>query len=230
MRQIISVSQAEFVEQAAAHIVAAIRESLGRQDRCVLALCGGGTVQEPWRLLARASLDWSRCWFWMGDERCVPADNRLSNLALARRLWLDPAGVPPDHIIPLYREGSPAEATALAAAQIETFFGQPLPRFDLCLNGIGPDGHTASLFAGQIRHAAGPAVAWTHAGLEPWVDRLTLTPAAFNQSHAVLFMATGAAKVSMIQSSLSAPEPPPLPFLQIDPPEGTTTFLLGTDE
>ncbi len=111
-------------------------------DRFSLFLSGGSTAQECYAALAGAppSLDWQAVDIYLGDERCVPLDDPDSNHRMIDQTLLSRVGpVGSDH--PMYRSGPPEEAAASYQAELAA-----LPAFDLVHLGLGPDGHTASLF------------------------------------------------------------------------------------
>jgi 6-phosphogluconolactonase len=126
---------------------------------------------------------------------------------------------------------TPAEGARRYAATVRDFFGLAdgeWPAFDLTLNGMGPDGHTASLFphrsaVGETRRIA----VMSHAGLAPWVDRVTLTLPVFNHARRVLFLAGGAAKADMLKQVLEGERNVKhWPAGGIDPEDGEAVWLL----
>ena len=133
-------------------------------------LTGGKSPGRAYELAAERQPDWSRATLWWGDERCVPPDDERSNFRLAREKLLDKVAVQPRE---LHRIRGEAGAEAAAAEYDSELEGASL---DLVLLGIGPDGHTASLFPGQPtleerERRAIPA----EATMEPFVERVTLT-------------------------------------------------------
>ena len=109
-----------------------------------LVLAGGSTPRRAYELAAAANGDWGGVDVWFGDDRCVPADDPLSNQLLVREALLERLIVPPT-VHPIPTELPAADA---AAAYDAVLRGEPL---DLVLLGLGPDGHTASLFPGSLR-------------------------------------------------------------------------------
>jgi 6-phosphogluconolactonase len=158
-----------------------------------LFLSGGGTAAECYRVLAtRTGLRWGDVDVYLGDERCVPPDDPDSNHRMIVETLLDVVGpVRSDH--PMYTAGPPAEA---AAAYQHLVAG--LARIDLIHLGIGPDGHSASLFAGSTGLAdTDPdhlVVANTDPnGVNPH-ERITLTLAAIARSERTVITVDGASK------------------------------------
>jgi 6-phosphogluconolactonase len=165
-----------------------------------LALSGGSTVGAAFDVAAAG--DWSTATVWWGDERCVPPDDERSNFRLAQeRLFSRLAAQPEIHRI---RGELPPEAAARAYDDELDGVG-----IDLALNGVGPDGHTASLFPGspQLDAADRRAVSGP-AGLEPWVERVTLTVPTLNAIPTIVYLATGAAKAEAVRRAFEdAPDP-----------------------
>ncbi len=183
------VADEEAAARAAAALLVAAAEAGGP-----VALSGGSTPGRAFELAAPA--DWSRAHVWWGDERCVPPDDDRSNYLLARRTLLDRlAAQPTVHRIP--GELPPAEAAAVYDRELEDV------TIDLALNGIGPDGHTASLFPGSpaLDERGRRAVA-ASPGLEPFVERVTMTIPMLNAARTVVFLVTGADKAEAVRRGL----------------------------
>eukprot|EP01022_Parablepharisma_sp_SALTPOND_P025547 TRINITY_DN5993_c0_g2_i1.p4 TRINITY_DN5993_c0_g2~~TRINITY_DN5993_c0_g2_i1.p4 ORF type:complete len:240 (-),score=75.80 TRINITY_DN5993_c0_g2_i1:8-727(-) len=183
---------ASFVKQAALEAVAA-RGSFS------LALSGGSTPLATYGLIgADPAFPWPHTQLFWGDERCVPADHPESNRGAALKVLGPPEALPRDNIHPIRSQLAPEEAASDYEWRLRGFFaGQGRPRWDLVLLGLGPDGHTASLFPHSPVLAEGrawvaPVAAPSH--VEPHLARVTLTLGAINAARRVLFMASGAAK------------------------------------
>jgi 6-phosphogluconolactonase len=204
---------ASVAEAAADRIVAVARNAIRRRGRFVVALSGGSAPRLVYPLLAtqprRDAIDWSRVEFFWGDERAVPPDDPESNFGLARNLLLDhlpkvrPASV---HRMPADDPDREAAAVRYETELGRTFELQPggsrRPRLDLIWLGMGPDGHTASLFPGSgvlaertrwVAPAAAPKTS-------PIAARMTFTLPLINAARAVLFVAAGADKAAAVRS------------------------------
>ena len=136
-------------EEFASQATAAVRS----RGRFTVALSGGSTPRSLYSLLAtRASLPWDKIYFFFGDERHVPPDNPESNYRMARESLLSKIPIPPENVFRVPAENPDANQAAEAYEQtLRTFFNTApgsFPRFDMILLGMGPDGHTASLFPG----------------------------------------------------------------------------------
>jgi 6-phosphogluconolactonase len=168
-----------------------------RQERFSLFLSGGSTAQQCYRRLAEAGgrdsdVAWDAVDIYLGDERCVPPDDPESNHHMIRQTLLERVGpVGSDH--PMYRNGSPSAA----ATDYQAVIGS-LPAFDLVHLGLGPDGHTASLFPGSAAlDIVDPAVL-VAANQDPRAnnphDRVTLTLAGIARARLVVFTVSGSSK------------------------------------
>jgi 6-phosphogluconolactonase len=178
-----------------------------------IVLTGGSTPGRAYELAGSAAPNWRRVSLWWGDERCVPTSDERSNYGLARRMLLDRIA----HLPEIHRirgELPPAEAAAEYDAALA---GVTL---DLLLLGLGPDAHMASLFPGSPQLEERAALA-THgpAGVEPFVERVTLTLPALLSARRIVFLVTGAAKAEAVERAF---------FAEID--EGAPASLLRTGE
>jgi 6-phosphogluconolactonase len=173
---------------AAERILQVATESIAGHGRFRLVLAGGGTPLAAYRLLARASADWSRWWIWFGDERCLPPGDAERNDLAGRNAWLDHVPIPPRQVHEIR-----AELGAEAAAQAYTHSLEGARPFDLVLLGMGEDGHTASLFPGHA-DPPGAAVLAVHQAPKPPTDRVSLSSATLSDARRVLFLVTGSGK------------------------------------
>lgn len=203
----------ELAAHAAEFIVGVIAEAIRERGRAMLALCGGRTPRKTYTLLSQSAtrerIDWSRTFIFLGDERFVPIDDAENNFAMVQRLLLAPASVPRENMFPVPTHLASAAIVADAyAATIDNVFGSreptAAPRFDLTIQGIGIDGHTAALFPGAASLSVEDRwVVDTPPGiLPPPVDRITMTLPVFNAAHVVLFLASGGAKASILRDVL----------------------------
>jgi 6-phosphogluconolactonase len=153
-----------------------------------VAVSGGSTVGAAFAAAARLRPDWGGVHVWFGDDRAVPPDDERSNYRLARETLLDALATTPE-VHRIRGEAGADEAADLYDAEVEGIV------LDLALNGIGPDGHTASLFphAPGLEETARRAIA-VEAGYEPFVSRVTLTPPVFAQARLLLYLVVGEAK------------------------------------
>jgi 6-phosphogluconolactonase len=137
--------------------------------------------------LAQLDLDWPNWHVWWSDERDVPPDHELSNERLAREMLLSRVSVPEEQVHPL------------RATDVEL-----PPRFDLILLGIGPDGHTASLFPGRPElDMTDPVVYVPEPGWEPYVPRYSFSLTLLNAGPTVAFLVGGEAKRDILARVLA---------------------------
>ncbi len=215
---------------AADHIVATLRSALERRDAAHLALSGGSTPRAVNALLAKAPrrerVDWNRVVFWFGDERCVPPDDDESNYKMNRETLLEPLGISRDRVHRMRGEDDPKAA----AADYDTILRRELgdaPHFDLVLLGMGPEGHTASLFPGTTKAIDKQALAIAHyvPKLDRW--RMTLTPRAINSARNVAMVVGGAAKADALHAVLDGPRQPDVyPAQLVHPIDGDLRWFV----
>jgi 6-phosphogluconolactonase len=168
-----------------------------------VALAGGSTVGPAYELAASLVPDWSGVDVWWGDERAVPPDDLLSNYRVARETLLDRLEPPPRAVHRIQGELGAEGAAARYDRELE---GVTL---DLALNGIGADGHTASLFPGSpaLEDRERRAVA-AEPSLEPFVPRVTLTLPVFGAAELLVYLVTGESKAEAVRRAF-ADEPSP---------------------
>ena len=193
---------------AADEVMLAAQQAVTARGRFTIALSGGSTPRSLFTLLATSAREfpWPQTFFFWGDERHVPPDSPESNYGMANEAMLSKIPVPPGNVHRILAENPDASAAAADYEQsLKTFFAlgaDTLPRFDLVLLGMGPDGHTASLFPGTqaLREMSRLVVANHLAQLN--TDRITLTYPVLNAARCVLFLVSGADKASTLREVL----------------------------
>ncbi|MDQ6943892.1 MAG: 6-phosphogluconolactonase [Candidatus Eremiobacteraeota bacterium] len=194
---------------AADHIVDVLCATLARSGVANIALAGGSTPRAVNALLIalprRNRVDWDRVVFWFGDERCVPPDDEQSNYKMNRETLLDPLGIRAERVHRMRGEDDPSAAAADYDVVLRREAGEA-PRLDLILLGMGPDGHTASLFPGTTGAIDHDKLCIAHyvPKLDTW--RMTLTPRAINAAHNVAITAGGAEKAAALHAVLEGPQ------------------------
>src|SRR5579884_452790 len=140
----------ELIDGADVYCASVVRDRIAEGGACSIALSGGSTPKPLYETLAcRSDIDWSRVQVYFVDERNVPPDDPDSNFGMIDRALLAPARVPQENIHRMRGELPAPQAAAEYEAELRANFGGAgFPRFDLMLLGMGPDGHTASLFPG----------------------------------------------------------------------------------
>jgi 6-phosphogluconolactonase len=162
-----------------------------------IALAGGRTPQRAYAILADIEGSWKHVHLWLGDERCVPADDPESNARMVRESLLAHARAEPPILHAVPSPEQPEDAAWLYGLAIRARV--PDERFDIVLLGMGPDGHTASLFPGfpqlAVQHA--PCVA-VRESPKPPPERVTLTLPVLRRARFTLLLATGAEKAQAL--------------------------------
>ncbi len=208
-----------------------------KQGAFSVALSGGNTPRQLHDTLVtlphRDKIDWSKIHFFWGDERFVPPDDPGSNFQMAQATLLSKLDVPPRNIHCVPTVGvTPEKAAEQYSQTITSFFGASLPRFDLILLGLGPDGHTVSLFPGHPSNADSgtrPVVVVKDSPKPPFI-RLTLTLESINHAANIIFLVTGNDKAGIVRKVLQQrDEGSLLPAQQIQPTDGTMVWLLDED-
>jgi 6-phosphogluconolactonase len=200
------------------------------RGRFTIALSGGSTPRALYRRLASGPpLPWDRAELCFGDERPVGPDDPQSNARMVREALTGQAFVPPDKVHRIEGERPPAEAASRYEQTLRRIFPgtTTFPGFDLVLLGLGPDGHTASLFPHSP--ALAERNAWVVAN---WVEklhthRITLTYPVFNAAAEVLFLVSGSDKSWALNQVLHGEAGvEDVPARGIQPVNGRLTFLV----
>jgi 6-phosphogluconolactonase len=190
-------------------LIAAGRNAIRRRGRFMLALSGGSTPLAVCPLLVIPprvrQLDWSRVEFYFGDERAVPPDHPDSNYGSQRAALLDHLpGVQAQQVHRMRAEAADLDAAAQAyEEELRAAFGvngrQP-PAFDLIWLGMGPDGHTASLFPGSAGLHERDRWVVANRGPGPIAWRMTFTFPVLNAAREAMFMVLGADKAHALRA------------------------------
>jgi 6-phosphogluconolactonase len=209
-RTVIVLPDAAALAAAAAdHVVDVLTATLAHRPHAHIALAGGSTPRAMNALLTkgprRGAVDWSRVVFWFGDERCVAPDDPQSNYRMNRETLLDPLGIDPKRVHRMRGESDPAAAAADYDAVLQLQLGGENPRLDLILLGMGPDGHTASLFPGTITAIDKDKRCIAHFVPQLGAWRITLTPRTINAARNVAITAGGAEKADALHGVLDGP-------------------------
>jgi 6-phosphogluconolactonase len=210
-REVRTFSDLDTLSSAAAdEIVAIARASVAARGRFTMALAGGNTPRGTYELLAtrhRDAIDWARTDVVFGDERFVAADDARSNYKMAREALLSRVPIPPERVHAVPTDLATPDDAASAYDRTLTTLAEAT--VDLVLLGVGPDGHTASLFPGSpaVRERARYAVAVAApTAVQPAVPRVTATLPFLNGARTAMFLITGADKQPVIGEILSGAE------------------------
>jgi 6-phosphogluconolactonase len=186
--------------EASSRMAKALREAIRDRGTATMALSGGSSPFEAYRLLAQETFDWTKIQIYWVDERAVPPDHGRSNYGAAKRSLLDHISIPPENVHRMRGEASDLNIAAMdyEAALRDTVRQKlgGLPSLDLVVLGVGDDGHTASLFPGEPTvHVTDRLVAAVPA--KPSADRearLTLTTPVLENARATVILVLGASK------------------------------------
>ena len=227
---------AALARRAADYFVEQAVQAVAARGRARIAISGGSTPKAAFATLAetgeewRERMPWDMLDLWWVDERCVAPDDAESNYRMTREALLDHVPLKPDQIHRMEGELEPDDAAARYEAELRKSFGltgAETPRFDLVQLGMGPDGHTASLFphTDALRVTDRLVTANYVEKLDMW--RVTLTRPVINHARHVFFLIAGADKAMIVnQVWEGALDPERLPSQFIAPVNGILTLLL----
>ncbi|MCI0710775.1 MAG: 6-phosphogluconolactonase [Chloroflexi bacterium] len=212
-------SKDDMIEAAADKFAELASEGIEQRGRFTVALSGGSTPEPLYELLAeRDDIEWSRVHIFFGDERTVPPDNDDSNYRMACLTLLDDIDA---HVYRIKGELDPAQAANDYINSLQAGFAGEMPRFDLMLQGMGKDGHTASLFPNTA--GLDEQEAWVVANHVPQLDtwRITMTYPVINNAHVVMFLIAGEEKADALYEVLKGePNPQVYPAQAVEPLDG----------
>ena len=213
-----------------------VQQAVAERGVARMAISGGSTPKATFKILADpahpflATVPWAKLQLYWVDERCVGPDDAESNYGMTRSLLLSKVPILPENVYRMEGELDPEEAASRYESVLRNSMkleGAESPAFDLLTLGMGPDGHTASLFPQTAAlDELGRLVVANHvAQKETW--RITLTWPVINQARQVVFEVEGAGKTDVLAEVLTGPrDPERLPSQLIRPSSGKLLFLL----
>jgi len=220
-------------QEAAQYIAHLASESIVTHGRFTLALSGGSTPKKLYGLLGsepyRSQIDWVQVEIFWSDERCVQPDDPESNYAMAQQVLLSKIPIPPNqvHRMPADQPDREAASEAYAKEMRRAFGTDGVPNFDLIQLGMGPEGHTASLFPHQPSLHEQHRLVMPVSVPKPPPDRLTFTPPLLNAARNILFLVTGSEKADAVHAVLEGEyNPDEYPAQIVRPPKGEVTWML----
>ncbi len=214
----------DFFEIATEKFIEIANEAIAERGKFIVALAGGSTPKELYKLLANKNLAWEKVIFFFGDERNVPIDSVESNFKMANETLFLPLKINHNNI---YRWQTEHETPKKVAEDYSEKINSIAPTFDLILLGMGNDGHTASLFPYSI--ALGET---DKAAVENWVEqqnswRFTITFTTINNARNVIFLVKGEDKAKILHEVLEGEfRPKRLPSQLVKPENGKLLWLL----
>jgi 6-phosphogluconolactonase len=229
---IVAADAADAMQRAADVLLETVQSASRRAAAVSIALSGGSTPRGMHRLLAHppraAGMPWKQIHVFFADERLVAYDHPASNFGAVRSDLLAGLSEPPAAVNPVPVAGRPEDSARRYEQTLREHFnrlGQGGPSFDLICLGVGPDGHTASLFPGSA--AVGEQTRWAVAvrGGEPELWRVSLTLPVLNRARRVLFLVTGEEKAPVVRHLLEGLQPE-LPAQRVRPDSGEVLWVL----
>jgi len=221
--------------EAAQYIVRVATKSIASHRRFTLALSGGSTPKKLYTLLGEepysSQIDWALVDIFWSDERCVPPDSEESNYHMAQQVLLSKIPIPANqiHRMPADQPDRDAASYAYTLEMQQTIGSDGVPSFDLIQLGMGPEGHTASLFPHQPSLHEQQRLVMPVTVPKPPPPRLTFTPRLLNAAKHVLFLVTGNEKQDAVQAVLEGDyQPDEYPAQIVQPPKGEVTWMLDT--
>lgn len=220
---------------AAQYIVRVAQEAIATRKRFTFALSGGNTPKKLYGLLAtepyRSQIDWALVELFWSDERCVPPESEDSNYHMALQVMIDQIPIPASQVHRMPADEADRDAaSATYTAELNRVFGTTgVPAFDLIQLGMGPEGHTASLFPHQPSLHEQQRLVMPVTVPKPPPPRLTFTPLLLNAAHNILFLVTGQDKADAVQEVLEGEyNPDEYPAQIVRPEHGDVTWMFDT--
>jgi len=227
-------------QAAATEVMRIAHNSISARGIFTLALAGGSTPKKLYSLLANdpayRQFPWKSTHLFFGDERHVAPTHLDSNYLMIQSTLLSSGLVPSSHLHRVHAELPDAEQAAVDyEVELHMFFNDPamrlngFPRFDLILLGMGPDGHTASLFPGS--KGLEEKERWV---ISNWVEkfksnRITFTFPVLNSAHEVYLLVAGADKADMLKEVfVQRSQEHAYPVQSVEPIDGNKVWMLDT--
>jgi 6-phosphogluconolactonase len=199
----------EVLAALAMHFVGVANQAIAKDGKFSVALSGGSSPKKLYELLASSfkdKLDWSKVYFFFGDERNVPQTHPDSNYLMARKALFDPLNIERSHIFPVDTSLDPSDAAKKYEEEIVEFFDENELSFDLVLRGLGDNSHTASLFPyTPVLHDRVPGVKEVFLE-DQQVYRITLNAPLINEAAHIAFLVYGEGKAIAVHHVLEDDE------------------------
>lgn len=234
MNLLIYKTKSELLKDLAEYVIAIGEKALAEKGSFNFVLTGGNSPKDLYAMLAtdyREKLDWTKVFFFFGDERNVPPGHEDYNGLMAKKSIIDPLNVASDHVFFVDTTLAPQDAAAAYAKIITEHFNGADLSFDLILLGMGDEGHTASLFPYTTALANKEVNVVSNYVEKLSADRITFTAPLINKAKNVAFLVFGEAKADAIKHVIEDdPKNPDLyPSQLIDPVDGGLTFFLDSE-
>lgn len=192
--------KAALIQRAHEFMVTTLQEMIDKQGRATIALSGGSTPKPLYESMVKANLPWEKLFIFWGDERYVPHDHETSNFRMTNEAWLNHVPIPEANLFPVPTSaGNPVVDAAQYEENIRAFFQIDrggIPMLDFVLQGMGDDGHTASLFPNT--EALDVRDRLVTVGTRDSEPRITFTVPMINQGQKIVFLVSGENKQTAI--------------------------------
>jgi 6-phosphogluconolactonase len=190
-------------------VIERANEAIKSSGRFNIALSGGSSPKRLYELLAsdvyRNRIEWTKVYFFFGDERYVPADHSSSNFLMAKKALFTPLKISEDQIYAVDTSLSPPDSASDYERRLRKHFGGDILKFDLILLGLGDNSHTASLFPHtSVLHEKDALIKEVYVQ-EVSMYRITFTAPLINAAHCVAFLVYGASKSEALAHILKDP-------------------------
>ncbi|MEO5891838.1 MAG: 6-phosphogluconolactonase [Ferruginibacter sp.] len=221
----------ELLEKLAEYFVEAANQSITANGRFIVSLSGGSSPEKLYALLASPSfsgqVDWSKVYFFFGDERYVPLTDDASNFKMVNKVLFEPLKIAPSKIFPVNTTLSTEESAYQYMEDIKRLFNNDEPRFDLVLLGLGDNSHTASLFPyTDILHEKTATIKPVFLP-DQQVYRISFTAPLINLAHRIAFLVFGTGKAQAVDNILKgAKDFENFPAQLIQPADGEVQWFL----
>jgi 6-phosphogluconolactonase len=221
----------EVVDALAAYFVKVANESITAEGKFSVALSGGSSPKKLYELLAspayKSKVDWDNVYFFFGDERDVPQDDKDSNYLMVKTALFDTLNIDESKIFAVDTSLEPKEAAAEYTKTIQLFFDEQAMQFDLVLLGLGDNSHTASLFPHTaILNDTSESVQKVFLD-DQQIYRISFTAPLINAAHHIAFLVYGDGKAIAVHHVLEgAKDIPEYPAQLIAPTHGDVKWFL----
>jgi 6-phosphogluconolactonase len=227
----IHTSATEVIKALADFFVETVNKAIAENGECNLVVSGGNSPRKLYELLTSSSyknkIDWTKVWFFFGDERCVPFTDKDNNGLMVKQSLFDPLKIDEAKIFYINTSLKPEASAADYAKKIMAHFGNNPIQFDLILLGLGDNAHTASLFPHTKVLYEMKALMNAVFIDELQSYRITMTAPLINESHEIAFLVYGASKATAVHQILKGEKNiDNFPAQLIEAEEGTVHWFL----
>jgi 6-phosphogluconolactonase len=230
----ISQNQAQLASDLAGEIAGIVNRAALSGRPVTIALSGGSTPKLLFSVLADKygeKVRWEFVHFFWGDERCVPPHDPESNFGMTSRLLLESINIPHSNVHRVIGEDDPGKEAIRYSEEILKFTAirHGLPVFDLIILGLGDDGHTASIFPGQLELMTSEKICSVAFHPATGQKRITITGPVINNAETVIFLVSGANKAEVVADIIEKPGTTEYPAAAIEPSDGVLKWYLDID-